>query len=221
MTKLDSLFPALRSASLRAARFVPSTRRCLLTAALGAAVCPFASDARAGLISAVTEGPTGAPYFYNLTVEFSNGNYYDFSLRSTSSSITGEALLDTVAADTPGMSVQQTSFSFGDAVNGITIGTDTNSGFVNNSFWNYWNGSATPTVQWTYAANGESATVLSSGQADGWVFNSGSAAPQATSFPIAAPEPGTWTLLGLSAAGLGGGSFLRRRRAGGASSLPV
>ena len=179
----------------------PPSRRSLtlLLGCFAAFLHPGATEA--GLISAVTEGPANAPYFYNLTVQFSNGNYYDFSLRSTLSTISGEVLLNTVASNTPGMSVQQHVYSFGDAVDAITIGTDTGSGF-GNSFWNYWHGTATPSVQWAYADDGETGRMLTSGQADAWVFGEYMASsPQATAFPIPAPEPGTWTLVGLSMVG--------------------
>ena len=121
-------------------------------AALGCAVA-FALavvPARAGLISAVTEGPANAPYTYNLTVEFPDSDYYNFVLRSTQATMTGYDFINTVASLTPGMTVAQVGPSaYGYYINGITIGNDTNSGFANNDYWAYWNGTGNNPVQWT------------------------------------------------------------------------
>ena len=188
-----------RNAASPQASLFQTSRRFFL---LGILAITFAlvRPAQAGLISTTLEGPASAPYSYNLTIQFLNGNYYDFILRSTQATITGENLINTVASLTPGMTVSQSMFSFGDAVNGITIGSDTNTGFTNNSFWSYWNGTATKPVVWTSSQTGETATTLTSGQADGWVYGSGSTQPQETAFAV--PEPKTWSCLAWPLAAL-------------------
>lgn len=194
------------------AKFSRSSRRLFLLAILGG-VLAFARPGDAGLISTTQEGPANAPYSYDLTVQFLNGNYYNFILRSTQSTITGYDLLNTVASLTPGMTVNQVGPSaFGYYVNGITIGTDNNPGYnsTTGTYWSYWNGAATNPVQWTSAPNGESSTTLTPGQADGWVYNTGSSAPQATAFAV--PEPGTLVWIGLPLAALMLCRRARRRR---------
>ncbi len=177
------------------AGFIDRSRRIFLLACLGG-ILALAGPAHAGLISTTLVGPASAPYSYNMTIQFLNGNYYNFILRSTQATITGYDFLNTVQSLTPGMTVNQVGPSaFGYYVNGITIGSDANSGFANNSYWTYWNGTATNPVQWASAPMGESSTTLTPGQADGWVYGTGTNQPMATAFAV--PEPGTWTCLAL------------------------
>ena len=184
----------------------------LLAVLTGAASLPVA--AQASLISSVTVGPATAPYMYNLTVEFANSDYYIFVLRSTATSLTGDVLIDTVASyPAANMTVDQQSFSFGDYVNGITVGSDAASGYngTTGQFWAYWNGTATTPVQWTSPQDfGESGRTITPGQADGWVYSTDTNPPQATSFAV--PEPGTWACLVMAALGGGIISLARRGR---------
>ncbi len=201
-------------------QFVPSTaRRRLLLALLWATIFVLAPLARAGLISTVVEGPANAPNAYNLTIEFGNGNYYNFILRSTQASYTGYDFINAVAALSSGATKitldQRDGGSLGFYLNGITVGNDTNSGFVNNSYWAYWLGSATTPVQWTSSGTGESGRMITPGQADGWVYSDGTRAPQATAFAV--PEPGTWALLVAGAVGV---AATAQRRSG-RLALPV
>ena len=192
----------------------------LLTLLAGAAALPLTVEA--GLISTVTLGPDTAPYAYNLTVEFANSDCYNFVLRSTATSLTGETLINTVAADPAAhLTVEQQFFSgLGSFVNGITAGTDAASGYnaTTGQFWAYWNGTATTPVQWTSPQDyGESGRTLTPGQADGWVYSTGANAPQATGFTV--PEPGAWAWLGAAAVGSGVFRLVRRRRPGSAQTL--
>lgn len=199
------------------AKFLPFPRRIFLLAILGG-ILAFARPAAAGLISTTLEGPANAPYSYNLTVQFLDGNYYNFILRSTQATITGYDLLNTVASLTPGMTVAQVGPSaFGYYVNGITIGTDNNPGYdsTTGNYWAYWNGTAANPVQWTLAPNGESSTTLTPGQADGWVYSTGASQPLATTFAV--PEPGTWAWIGLPLTAW----LLGRRARRGRGDLPV
>ena len=212
-------FPPMgsRRASARAVSPFFLTLRWVRPAVLGgAASLGLTAASQAGMISTVTEGPANAPYVYAVTLEFKNGDYYDYTLRSTQTTLSGLNLLNTVAALSSGsttLTLNQVNSSFGYYLNGVTIGSDTNSGFANNSYWTYWNGTGNNPVQWTYAASGESDRLLTPGQSDGWVYGDGTNQPQATAFAV--PEPGTWTWLGLgSAAWLAG----RRGRQHGAAA---
>ena len=183
----------------------------------GVAFLCLIAPARAGLISSVVEGPATGMYSYNLTVEFQNSDYYDFTLRSDQATLSGYDLLNTVTSLTPGMAVDQVGPSaYGYYVNGITIGSDNNPGYNadTGAYWSYWTGSPTNPVQWNFSeTEGESQRMLTPGEADGWVYNDGSVGPQATSFAV--PEPGTWVCLVLATAG---GLGSRRWRRGGAVS---
>ena len=212
MNILKRLLPRTGHTFVRAG-FLPSAARRIgvLAIAAGAATLPL--QASAGLISTVVVGDSAAPYTYNLTVEFANSNYYNFVLRSTATSLTGENFINTVASyPAAHLTVVQQSFSFGDYVNGITVGNDTSGGYdsTTGQFWAYWNGTATDPVQWTSPADfGESGRTITPGQADGWVYSTGTTAPQATSFAV--PEPGTGLLVVLPLAGF---LCLRRLRRG-------
>ena len=194
----------------RSRLFASAATRSLLS--LGAAVLCLAAPhvARAGLISSTTVGPTNAPNLYYLSLEFANGNYYNYTLRSTAATLTGFDFINTVDSLVANLTVTQTTYSFGSAVTGITIGSDANSGFVNNSYWTYWNSATANPAQWGFANDGESNRVLQPGQADAWVFGDGSKAPQVVSFAV--PEPGSaWAVVGLACAG-GTVAVVRRRR---------
>lgn len=156
------------------------------------------------MISTVVVGPANAPYTYNLTVEFTNSDYYNFVLRSTAPTLMGDTFINTVASYPEAhMTVDQQFFSgLGYYVNGITVGNDTASGYnsATGQFWAYWNGTATTPVQWTSPQDyGESGRTITPGQADGWVYSTGTTAPQATAFAV--PEPGSWALVALVAGG--------------------
>ncbi len=217
---IRTLFPQIRPGPLSpVARWRKSSRRFLLLTLLGAAAA-VAPAAYAGLIASVTEGPANAPYSYNLTIEFGNSDYYNFVLRSSQASYTGLDFINTVALLSSGpttITLSQVNSAYGYYLNAITIGGDTNSGFVNNSYWAYWNGIATNPVQWTYASVGEGDRTITPGQADGWVYSDGSHQPQAVAF---VPEPATWMLLGLGAALLAAGRRARAGR-GAAHRLPI
>ncbi len=101
------------------------------------------------MIATYEEGPANAPNSFDLTVEFLNGDYYNFVLRSTAPTITGFDLINTVATLTPGMTVHQVGPSqFGYYIDKITIATDTDTGF-NSNYWSYWNGTASNPITWS------------------------------------------------------------------------
>ena len=199
----------------------PSRR--LLAAVLLAAAALLPSTGRAQLIGSLTEGAANLPYTYYLTIQFDNGHYYDFTLNSSMALYTGTSFINTVAADSQGtafvMTVDQELYDTSNYVNGITINSDADSGFQNNGFWSYWNGSATTPVQWTYSQVGEDDRTITPGEADGWVFGNdvnGTNPPQAVVFP--APEPSTWLLTGLPLAAWG---LLGRRARRGRKTSPA
>ncbi len=182
----------------------------------GAAFLP--STGRAQLLGSLTEGSPSLPNTYYLTVQFANGHYYDFTLYTSVASFNGTDFINTVAAGSQGTSLvltldQELYGGTSTYLNGASVNTDTNSGFENNGYWAYWNGSASDPVQWSFSQVGEDTRdpSLTTGMADGWVFGNdadGTMPPTAVSFAV--PEPSTWALAALGLA-VGGGLAIRRR----------
>ena len=209
------LGPSRTPPGVRKFLFLLPQVRCFCVAALLAGAVALPSTGQAQLIGSLTEGAATLPYTYDLTIQFDNGHYYDFTLNSSTASYTGTAFINTVSAGSQGtafvLSVAQATASFGNYITGISVNTDTNSGFANNDYWAYWNGSATNPVQWTYSQVGEDGRTITTGEADGWVYGTGTTAPSATTFAV--PEPSTWVLAGVPlAAGLLLGRRARRGR---------
>lgn len=173
----------------------------LQAAVVSAALCTnFAEAALAGNLVGNYVVGSGANASF-IQFQFTNENTYLYEVRYDGS-MTGRALFDVVAAAQPGFfSFTYDSFSFGDFVTGITIGTDTDFGYGSPpdylDYWHYWTrGSATDT--WTESFIGFADRVVTNGSWDGWVFNSASA-------PNAVPAPSALALLA-------GGLLTTRRR---------
>jgi hypothetical protein len=160
-----------------------------------------ASSATAGLTGTYDIG-AGSNTSY-LQFDFANGNSYFYTIR-WDGSITGRGLFDVVAAAQPGFfSFDVVSFSFGDALFGVSIGADADSGFGTPpdflDYWHYWTrpNDASP---WDVSFIGFSDRVVADGSWDGWVF--GSDGP-----PSVVPAPAAVATLAAALAGRG-----RRRR---------
>jgi MYXO-CTERM domain-containing protein len=165
----------------------------ILSLALGA------TSARAELVGNYIIGNGANASFVQF--QFTNANTYLYEVRYDGS-MTGRALFDIVAAAQPGFfSFTYDSFSFGDFVTGITIGTDTDFGYGTPpdylDYWHYWT-RASATDAWTESFIGFADRVVANGSWDGWVFNSASA-------PNAVPTPSALALLA-------GGLLATRRR---------
>lgn len=166
-----------------------------------AGILAIAGSAQADLVGSYTVG-TGASASY-LQFEFANSNTYLYEVRYDGS-LRGDDLFAIVATSQPGFfSYQVVSFSFGDALFGVAIGSDANEGFGNPpsylDYWHYWT-RPTGTSAWTNSMIGFGDRVVSNGSWDGWVFNSDAA-------PSAVPTPAAG--IALAAAALLAG---RRRR---------
>ena len=166
-----------------------------------ATLAGIAGTADAGLVGSYTVGSGASASF--VQIEFGNTNAYLYEVRYDGTQ-TGQDLFEIIAAAQPGyFAYEVVSFSFGDALFGITVGSDANSGFGNPpaylDYWHYWTrdgGGA-----WTESFVGFGDRVVSNGSWDGWVFNSAGA-------PAPIPAPGALALLALSGAWTG----TRRRR---------
>ena len=167
--------------------------------AASASVLAIGDLAQADLVGSYSVG-SGASRSY-LQFEFANSNTYLYEVRYDGV-LRGDDLFAIVAAAQPSFfSYQVVSFSFGDALFGVTIGGDSNEGFGNPpsylDYWHYWTREPAAST-WTSAMIGFGDRVVSNGSWDGWVFNSD--AP-----PAAVPTPAA----GLA---LASGALLARRR---------
>ena len=158
-----------------------------------------ASLAHADLVGSWTVG-SGANASY-LQFEFTNSNTYLYEVRFDGS-LRGNYLLAIVAAAQPGFfSYEVVSFSFGDALFGVAIGSDADEGFGTPpdylDYWHYWTRESAQSA-WTESMTGFADRVVANGSWDGWVFNSNAA-------PAAVPAPTPIALVAAAAA-------VRRRR---------
>ena len=156
-----------------------------------------AAPAAADLVGTDTVGSGQFASF--VLFQFDDADQWLFEVRYDALGLTGRDLLDVIAAERDDVVFDIVSFSFGDALEGVTIGERTNSGFGTPpdflDFWHYW---VRPeaSAEWGFADTGFSDRLVSDGSWDGWVFGSNAA-------PIPAPA-GAWALLALA----------RRRRRG-------
>lgn len=165
-----------------------------------AAASAVTADLRAELIGSYVVG-SGAKSSH-LQFEFSNSNTYLYEIRYDGT-LRGSDLLSIAATAQPGFfSYQTVSFSFGDALFGVTIGSDTDSGFGTPpdylDYWHYWTRESAPSA-WLSSVTGFGDRIVADGSWDGWVFNSD--AP-----PAAVPAPAGAAILAVGAA------LARRRR---------
>ena len=159
-------------------------RDSLTTIAISSVAVAMNGIAQGDLVGSYTVG-TGASTSY-LQFVFANSNAYLYEVRYDGS-LRGDDLFAIVAAAQPGFfSYQVVSFSFGDALFGVTIGADANEGFGTPpdylDYWHYWTRESA-TANWTNSMIGFADRTISDGSWDGWVFNSNA---QPASVPVPA-----------------------------------
>ena len=194
----ESRYAAAASAACQeiSMQFHPFARS---TVAAAITASSLASVARADLVGSWTVGSGASASF--LQFEFTNSNTYLYEVRYDGS-LRGDDLFAIVAAAQPGFfNYEVVSFSFGDALFTVAIGSDADGGFGTPpdylDYWHYWTrGSAE--AQWTASMTGFADRVVTNRSWDGWVFNSNAA-------PSIVPAPATIVLLASVAA-------VRRRR---------
>ena len=134
---------------------------------------------------------------------------------------TGEQMLQAIAAADPDLSVEITTYSFGDAVTALGFdgsaygpsgpGSHYESGFGSGAtgFWAYYLGSGQTLPTWNESATGARDRTLLNQAWDGWSWSANFIDTPPSNPPIAAPipapEPAAFVLLGL-----GGFCILRR-----------
>ena len=148
-------------------------RPSLVSLAAIATTFSVVTAAHAELVGTYSVG-SGAKTSY-LQFDFANSNTYLYAVRYDGT-MRGADLLAIVASAQPGFfSYETVSFSFGDALLGVTIGSDTNAGFGTPpdyvDYWHYWTRES-ETTPWIASLIGFADRTVSNGSWDGWVFNS-------------------------------------------------
>ncbi len=167
--------------------------KCLANSLVTALIAIAASPASAELQGSYIVG-TGSSASH-LQFDFTNSHSYLYEVRYDGS-LFGDDLLTIVAAAQPDFfAFEVTHYSFGDALTGVTIGADTDSGFGTPpdylDYWHYWTRETSDAV-WTESWTGFAERSVSDGSWDGWVFNS-------TGAPSAVPAPSAFALLLIAA----------------------
>ena len=162
----------------------------------------IAANAAADLVGSYIVGTGSSSSFVQF--QFTNLNMYLYEVRYDGA-LFGDDLFAIIATAQPGYFAYTTQqFSFGVALFGVTIGTDSDVGFGNPpdylDYWHYWTREGAGAA-WTESMIGFGDRAVSNGSWDGWVFNSAGA-------PAPIPAPGALALLALSGAWTG----TRRRR---------
>jgi hypothetical protein len=156
------------------------TRTWSAAASLAAIVLTY-SQSFAGLVAQYEAG-TGANASV-VQVDFTNGNAYQITLR-WDTPMNGFDALQLSTSAISGAALTYDTFSFGNFVTGIGLGTDYQYG--NGDLWpieNYWHYWTKVDGAWEMAMFGASDRILTNGSADAWVFGSGDA-------PQSVPAPG-------------------------------
>jgi MYXO-CTERM domain-containing protein len=128
----------------------------------------------------------------SILFQFTNANQYLYNI-NYNDELTGRTAFDFILAEQPDYFAPNIdTFSFGDVLVGLSIGTDSDAGFGTPpdylDYWHYWTKNDNPAA-WDASMIGFSDRALTNGSWDGWVFNSNDA-------PIPAPA-GIAILAGL------------------------
>ena len=131
--------------------------------------------------------------------QFTNQHQYLYTIRYDEVT-TGQDVIEFIAEEQPDYFIPVfESYSFGDVLQGLTIGDDSDAGFGTPpdylDYWHYWT-KESPEDVWESSMVGFGSRELTDGSMDGWVFNSNNA-------PIPAPAVIS-AMLGLG--------IIRRRR---------
>ena len=150
---------------------------------VGSVCCAaLASVAQGAIVASYTVG-TGTQssivQFDFVTLGSAATNTYLYEVRHDAG-LFGDDLFAIIAAEQPtNFAFEVITFSFGDALFSVGIGSDSASGFGTApdylDYWHYWT---------------RESAVVSDGSWDGWVFNSGGA-------PVTVPAPGALALFAL------------------------
>lgn len=154
---------------------------------------PFACSlsAHADFVASYTVGSGANTSF--LEFQFTNSNTYLYEVRYDGA-LRGNDLFAIAAAAQPGyFSYTTEQFSFGLALFGVSIGSDSDTGFGNPpdylDYWHYWTRESGGDA-WTESWIGFADRSVSNGSWDGWVFNSAGT-------PAAVPAPGAVAIAAL------------------------
>ena len=110
--------------------------------------------------------------------QFTNGNQYLYEV-SYDEPMTGQSAVEFMMAEQPEYFIADIiSYSFGDALNGLVIGDDSDEGFGTPpdylDYWHYWT-KEDGLDSWESSFVGFGDRTISDGSWDGWVFNSNDA----------------------------------------------
>ncbi len=162
---------------------------CVKSLMLVSTIALSATVLRADFVDSFVVG-SGASSSY-LHFQFANNNTYLYEVRYDGAMF-GDDLISIIAAAQPGyFSYQTFSYSFGDAIIGIQIGSDSNEGFGTPpdylDYWHYWTRDDASSA-WSESWVGFADRAHSDGMHDGWVFGSNSA-------PTSVPTPSGCVML--------------------------
>ncbi len=165
-----------------------------------AVVASVGSSALAELVGTYDVG--SGSEMSNLQFDFTNGDSYLYLVRYDGSH-TGRDLFDIVKSAQPGtFDFATATFPFGEALFGVSIGANGDSGFGTPpeylDYWHYWV-KTDDNAAWDFSSVGFADRVVANGSWDGWVF--GSNGP-----PAAVPAPAAAAIVALAV------SRVRRRR---------
>ena len=164
---------------------------------VGSVCCTaLASVAQGAIVASYTVG-TGAQsstvQFDFVTLGSGATNTYLYEVRHDAG-LFGDDLFAIIAAEQPtNFAFEVITFSFGDALFSVGIGSDSASGFGTApdylDYWHYWTRESAVQL-WNESLIGFGDRAVSDGSWDGWVFNSGGA-------PATVPAPGALALFAL------------------------
>ena len=157
--------------------------KCVNSLMIVSTIAFSATVSHADIVDSFVVG-SGASSSY-LQFQFANNNTYLYEVRYDGA-VFGDDLITIIAAAQPSYFAYQTiSYSFGDAIVGISIGSDSNEGFGTPpeylDYWHYWTRDDA-LAAWSESWVGFADRAHSNGMQDGWVFGSNSA-------PASVPTP--------------------------------